>query len=582
MKTAVTYSRVSSAEQREHGYSLRQQRQALRDYCEREGYEIVGEFEDGGQSGASLERRGLDELRDRAARGDVDVVLAQDIDRISRDPAHVILLERELENHGCRLQSLDSWSDGSPQAEMLRTIRSAISRYERDLIRDRTRRGIARKVAEGRVAAGGKPPYGFRLDDLGHTLVVHEPEMEVVRGIFRLVADEETLDGVIRELARQSVPSPTGQQRWNKPSLRWLLRSPVYEALDYEEVVDRVSPAAAGRLEPGKRYGLWPFGARTAKVTREWDAERGDYRNRYAYTRRPEESLSCIPVPDCGIPRETVLRAREELGKRRSRGSDPERIWELRSVIRCPDCGSVLRPYTNVRRNKDGTERRYYYYSCRSRYDTAKKGCSWRKNLPADAIEEAVWALLSGVLSRPEVVAERFERFLGEERAGLHASPERATAAWERRLKELDEERRGYLRLAAQGRVADQELDALLSEVDQQREEAQKGLRHALGRQEHLRTLVRRRELVLRLWKRLGGDRPENVTSEERVQWYERLKVTATPDEDGNLQLRGLFDDGCRSESTLPPAPRRTSPRPPCNRSLPTDPSILTPIYPAC
>jgi site-specific DNA recombinase len=543
-KRAILYARVSSAEQHEHGYSLRQQKQALQEFAEREGYEIVAETEDGGQSGVGLERRGLDKLRDLVATGKVSVVLAQDLDRISRDPAHVILLERELEAHGCKLQALDSWSDGSPQAEMLRTIRSAVSRYERDLIRDRTRRGVARKVAEGRVAAGGKPPYGFRLDDLGHHLMVHEPEMEVVRGIFRLVADEETLDSVANELARRGVPSPTGKPIWNKPALRWLLRSPVYEAQEYEEVVNHVSLEVASRLKPGRRYGLWPYGTRTVKVSREWDAERGDYRNRYAYSRRPEEELAYVPVPDSGIPRETVLRAREELGKRRSQGRrDPERIWELRGVLRCPDCGSVLRPYTNARRNKNGSERRYYYYSCRSRFDTAKAECSFRKNLPADATEEAVWGLLSGVLSKPEVVAERFERFLGDERRGLHGTPEREAAAWEQRLKELEEERRGYLRLAAQGRVVDHELDTLLSEVEEQRERAQEELRQALGRKEHLRTLAHRRELVLKLWKRLGGDRPESANSAERMQWYERLQVTATPTEDGDLRLRGLFDD---------------------------------------
>ena len=72
---------------------------------------------------------------------------------------------------------------------------------------------------------------------------------------------------------------------------------------------------------------------------------------------------------------------------------------------------------------------------------------------------------------------------------------------------------------------------------------AQEELRQALGRKEHLRTLAHRRELVLKLWKRLGGDRPESANSAERMQWYERLQVTATPTGDGDLRLRGLFDD---------------------------------------
>jgi Resolvase, N terminal domain len=53
---AVIYARVSTDEQERSGYSLRQQLEALRDYCKREGYEVVAEVEDGGQSGASLVR----------------------------------------------------------------------------------------------------------------------------------------------------------------------------------------------------------------------------------------------------------------------------------------------------------------------------------------------------------------------------------------------------------------------------------------------------------------------------------------------------------------------------------------------
>jgi site-specific DNA recombinase len=85
MTTCVTYSRVSTAEQRERGYSLRQQKEALRAYCLNEGWEIVAEAEDGGHSGASLERPGLDRVRDLVAGGGINLVVAQDRDRFARE-----------------------------------------------------------------------------------------------------------------------------------------------------------------------------------------------------------------------------------------------------------------------------------------------------------------------------------------------------------------------------------------------------------------------------------------------------------------------------------------------------------------
>ena len=63
-KQAILYARVSTDEQARSGYSLAQQIEALRDYAAREGYEVLEEITDPGQSGASLERPGMDCVRD--------------------------------------------------------------------------------------------------------------------------------------------------------------------------------------------------------------------------------------------------------------------------------------------------------------------------------------------------------------------------------------------------------------------------------------------------------------------------------------------------------------------------------------
>ena len=83
-KRAILYARVSTDEQARSGYSLAQQLEALREYASREGYEVLEEVQDPGQSGASLGRPGLDWVRDLVAAGGVSVVLAQDRDRFAR------------------------------------------------------------------------------------------------------------------------------------------------------------------------------------------------------------------------------------------------------------------------------------------------------------------------------------------------------------------------------------------------------------------------------------------------------------------------------------------------------------------
>jgi site-specific DNA recombinase len=72
-----------------------QQLEALRAHAARGGLEVLEEVADPGHSGASLERPGMDRIRDLVASGNVSVVLAQDRDRFSREPAYAYLLRRD-------------------------------------------------------------------------------------------------------------------------------------------------------------------------------------------------------------------------------------------------------------------------------------------------------------------------------------------------------------------------------------------------------------------------------------------------------------------------------------------------------
>ena len=68
-KQAILYARVSTDEQARSGFSLAQQLEALNTYAARAGYEILEEVTDPGQSGVSLERPGMDRVRDLVAAG---------------------------------------------------------------------------------------------------------------------------------------------------------------------------------------------------------------------------------------------------------------------------------------------------------------------------------------------------------------------------------------------------------------------------------------------------------------------------------------------------------------------------------
>src|SRR5215211_5173034 len=165
-KRAILYARVSTEEQARSGYSLAQQLEALREYAAREGYEILEEVQDPGQSGANLERPGMDRVRDIVAAGAVSVVLAQDRDRFSREPAYHYLLKREFEENGTRIRALNDRGDDAPEGELTDGILDQLARYARAKTAERSRRGKLRRAREGKVIAGTAAPTASRTTTL--------------------------------------------------------------------------------------------------------------------------------------------------------------------------------------------------------------------------------------------------------------------------------------------------------------------------------------------------------------------------------------------------------------------------------
>ena len=154
----------------------------------REGYEVLEEITDPGKTGATLNRPGLDQMRNLVAAGGVSVVLAQDRDRFAREPAHGWILREELGKHGCTLRALNDHGDNSPEGILTDGILDQLAAYERAKVAERTRRGLLQKAREGKVIKGPKANYGFKFNDTEDGLLIHEPEMRIVEKIFRMAA----------------------------------------------------------------------------------------------------------------------------------------------------------------------------------------------------------------------------------------------------------------------------------------------------------------------------------------------------------------------------------------------------------
>ena len=319
-KRAILYARVSTDEQARSGYSLAQQIEALREYADREGYEVLEEVSDPGQSGASLERPGMDRVRDLVAEGGVSVVLAQDRDRFAREPAYHYLLRKEFEEHGTKIRALNDRGDDPPVGELTDGILDQLANYERAKIAERTRRGMMRKAREGRVVVA-RPAYGFRYNEARNALVVCQPEMAVVEKVFRLAAGGLGQNVIQTRLFREGVPSPTGKPQWDRRMIKRIVYNDAYRPHTFEEISALLAPEVAATLDPDKEYGVQWYNRQrvTERTVSEPDDKGGRrYRKSRTFKRRPKEEWIAAPVPT-HTPRSLVEMARSAMDGRSGR-----------------------------------------------------------------------------------------------------------------------------------------------------------------------------------------------------------------------------------------------------------------------
>jgi site-specific DNA recombinase len=541
---AIIYARVSTDEQARSGYSLAQQIEACRAWCEREGYEVLEVITDPGQSGASLERPGMDRVRDLVAAGGVSVVLAQDRDRLAREPAYHYILKREFEEHGTRIRALNDRGDDSPEGELTDGILDQIAKFERAKIAERSRRGRLRKAREGKVLATYAPRYGFKFNAARDAFEVNEAEMEIVRRIFRMVGVEgRPLRSVARTLEQQGVPTPKRARHWDRSFIRACVLDDVYKPHTFKEVRALVSPEVAARLDPAKRYGLWWFNRRGLDIRQvsEPSPDGRRYRKTYHWYHKPREEWVAVPVPESGIPSDLIERARVAIQNNHSPARAGRRFWELTGgVAYCGECGRIMSA-THSAKTKKGRLYAYDYYRCSERDKYGPDSCANKHRPRANELESAVWGLVSSLLKDPERLRPGLEKLIEEERRAVRGNPEKEVEAWAKKLAEVDRKRSAYQDQHAEGLITLDELRRKLAALEETREVTIKELNALRSRQEQLKQLEHDSGTLLEHYAEMVPATLDELRSEERHGIYKMLRLKVVVNTDGPTEVSGVF-----------------------------------------
>ena len=382
------YTRVSTAMQID-GYSLDAQKTRMKAFADFNHYEIVGEYEDAGKSGKSIEGRiQFSQMMEdiKSGKDGVSFVLVFKLSRFGRNAADVLSTLQVMQDFGVNLICVEDGIDSSKDAgKLMISVLSAVAEIERENIRVQTMEGRIQKAREGRWN-GGFAPYGYCLVD--GKLEINEEEAEAIRVIFQQYTTTDVgANGVakylenhgIRKIQRQNGKNPL----FDASLVRMILKNPVY----------------CGKIAYGRR--------RTEKV----HGTRNDYRlveqDNYLLVDGLHKGLVSEDVWQAA---QVKLLAQARKYERTNRGQN-ERTHLLTGIVKCPICGAGMYANKSIKYRKDGTKYKdFFYYACKHRTMTRGHKCDYRKQINEELLDGAVAEVIVKLVSNPKFAAMMQEK----------------------------------------------------------------------------------------------------------------------------------------------------------------------------
>ncbi|MBM4038174.1 MAG: recombinase family protein [Planctomycetes bacterium] len=236
------YTRKSTEEGLEQEFnSLDAQREAAEAFIlsqRSEGWlALPDRYDDGGFTGANMDRPALTRLLDDIKAGRVDCVVVYKVDRLSRSLLDFARIIGVFEAHGVSFVSVtQQFNTATSVGRLMLNVLLSFAQFEREMIAERTRDKIAAARRKGKWT-GGTPVLGYEVDPEGGRLVVIPEEAERVRAIFGFYIARRSPLAVIQELDRRGWRTKlhvsrkgraSGGRPFTKAALRCLLRNPLY------------------------------------------------------------------------------------------------------------------------------------------------------------------------------------------------------------------------------------------------------------------------------------------------------------------------------------------------------------------
>lgn len=341
------YTRKSTSEGLDQEFtSLDNQRESAENYIksqQHEGWSVLPTlYDDGGFTGANIERPALQNLLNDIKAGKINCVVVYKVDRLSRSLLDFTQLLEFFDKHNVVFVSVTQhFNTNTSMGRLTLNILLSFAQFEREIISERTKdkMGAARRRGQW---LGGRTPFGYRKDDDGKLLIDPE-EAKTVRKIFDLYLKGNSALTITQIMNREGYVTRSyttrngkviGNRAYCNSRILYILKNHVYAGKVHY----------AGKTYDGQQPAI--------------------------------------------IPEETFLQVQKMLSENatlRIPQGNTEFIGLLSKILVCKDCGT---PMFHTYATK-GTKHKYRYYVCNNAQKRGYAGCP-NKSIPAQIIEDEV------------------------------------------------------------------------------------------------------------------------------------------------------------------------------------------------
>ena len=309
------YVRVSTDDQRDNGYSIDSQLRMIKEYCEKNEYDIVDVYNDAGHSGKDLMRPEMQRLLKDIKSKKIDKLVAIKVDRLTRNNYDGFWLLNYCEEHDVKIELiLEPYDVSTANGEMIFGMNLVFGQRERKEIGARTKRAMEEMVLE--CIHPSKAPYGYiRNKETGH-LEVEPIEAEVVKEIFELCKQGNSTRGISTIMKDNNAYLKQGN--WKADRVYKILTNSIY-------------------------IGIFEYGK---------------------YKRKSQDILRvenyCEPIID-----EVTWNATRNVLVKNKHSNYGEYIHLFSGLVKCPICGEIMSSSESFK-YPNGKQKVYYHLRCKN------------------------------------------------------------------------------------------------------------------------------------------------------------------------------------------------------------------------